>query len=130
MGNPHPRLTILWPFVPLVVLLVAFAFVTPLAIDRFDSATTPVRIMTATAMLVPIGFLMGMPFPIGMKLASLRPNAPTAFLWGINGAMSVCASVLAVVVALSWGISTAFWVGCVSYAVALAALAYGVRTLD
>jgi len=67
-----------------------------------------VRIMTATAMLVPIGFLMGMPFPIGMKMASLRPNAPTAFLWGINGAMSVCASVLAVVVALSWGISTAF----------------------
>jgi hypothetical protein len=130
LGNPHPRLSTLWPFVPLVVLLVAFAFVTPLVIDRFDSATTPVRIVAATAMLVPIGFLMGMPFPIGMKMASLRPNAPTAFLWGINGAMSVCASVLAVVVALSWGISTAFWVGCVSYAVALAALAYEARALD
>jgi len=130
LGNPHPRLSTLWPFAPLVVLLVAFAFVTPLAIDRFDSATTPVRIVTATAMLVPIGFLMGMPFPIGMKLASSRPNAPTAFLWGINGAMSVSASVLAVVVALSWGISTAFWAGCVSYAVALGALAYWARSLD
>jgi hypothetical protein len=129
LGNPHPRLSILWPFVPLVVLLIAFAFVTPLAIDRLDSATTPFRIVAATAMLVPIGFLMGMPFPIGMKLASLRPNAPTAFLWGINGAMSVCASVLAVLVALSWGISSAFWAGCVSYAVALAALAYEARAL-
>jgi hypothetical protein len=129
LGNPHPRLSILWPFVPLVVLLIAFAFVTPLAIDRLDSATTPFRIVAATAMLVPIGFLMGMPFPIGMKLASLRPNAPTAFLWGINGAMSVCASVLAVLIALSWGISSAFWAGCVSYAIALAALAYEARSL-
>ncbi len=130
LGNPHPRRSTLWPFVPLMALLIAFAFVTPLAIDRFDSATTPVRIAAATAMLVPIGFLMGMPFPIGMKMASLRPNAPTAFLWGINGAMSVCASVLAVLIALSWGISSAFWMGCVSYAVGLAALAYAARALD
>jgi hypothetical protein len=70
---------------------------------------------------------MGMPFPIGMKMASLRSQAPTAFLWGINGAMSVCASVLAVLIAVSWGISAAFWVGCASYAVALVALAYAVR---
>jgi len=127
LGNPHPRLSTLWPFVPLVVLLVAFGFATPLAIDRFDSATTPVRIVTAALLLAPVGFLMGMPFPIGMKMASLRPQAPTAFLWGINGAMSVCASVLAVLIAISWGISTAFWAGCASYAVAVAALAYAVR---
>jgi predicted membrane-bound spermidine synthase len=129
LGNPHPRRSTLWPFLPLMVLLVAFALVTPLVIHRFDSATTPIRIAAAAAMLVPIGFLMGMPFPIGMKMASLRPNAPTAFLWGINGAMSVCASVLAVLIALSWGISLAFWAGCVSYAVALAALAYEARAL-
>ena len=72
---------------------------------------------------------MGMPFPIGMKMALLRSQAPTAFLWGINGAMSVCASVLAVLIAVSWGISTAFWVGCASYAIALAALVYAVRGL-
>jgi hypothetical protein len=110
-----------------VALLLAFGFATPLAIDRFESATTLVRIVTAALLLIPVGFLMGMPFPIGMKLASLRPQAPTAFLWGINGAMSVCASVLAVVIAVSWGISAAFWAGCVSYAVASAALAYAVR---
>jgi SAM-dependent methyltransferase len=127
LGNPHVRLRTLAPLVPLIALLVAFGFATPLAIDHFDSATTPVRILTATAILVPVGFLMGMPFPIGMKMASLRPQAPTAFLWGINGAMSVCASVLAVLIAVSWGISTAFWVGCLSYAVAMVALVYAVQ---
>jgi Na+-driven multidrug efflux pump len=57
-----------------------------------------------------------------MKVASLRPNAPTAFFWGINGATSVCASVFAVVISMGWGISGAFWAGCLSYAVAAAAL--------
>ncbi len=128
LANPHPSVATLWPFALLVALLVVFGFVTPLAIDRLDSATTPTRIATAVAMLVPIGFLMGMPFPIGMKMASLRPGAPTAFLWGINGATSVCASVLAVSIALSWGISSAFWAGCISYVVGFAALASVART--
>jgi len=120
--NPGLRLSLLWPFVLLLVVLVATGFLTPQAIDRFEDATTPVRILAAAVILAPMGLVMGMPFPIGMKVASLKPNAPTVFLWGVNGATSVCASVLAVAIALGWGISTAFWVGCVSYAMASAAL--------
>ena len=127
MVNPHPRWSTLWPLLALVALLIAFGFTTPLAIDRLDSQTTPVRILVAIAFLVPLGLFMGMPFPIGMKLASRRPNAPTAFLWGINGATSVCASVLGVLIALSWGISTAFWAGAVCYAIAAVAIAYVLR---
>jgi hypothetical protein len=44
------------------------------------------------------------------------------WLWGINGAASVCASVLAVVIALAAGISAAFWMGAACYAVALVSL--------
>lgn len=114
--------SLLWPLVVLLLVLVAFGFVTPTAIDRFGAETTPVRILTAVAILAPMGLLMGMPFPLGMKVASLRPNAPTAFFWGINGATSVCASVLAVAISMGWGISSAFWAGCLSYAAASAAL--------
>ena len=41
--------------------------------------------------------------------------------WGVNGAASVCASVLAVVIAIGAGISAAFWTGTACYAVALGA---------
>lgn len=116
------RPSLLWPFVVLLLVLVASGLLTPEAIDRFQGATTPVRILTAAAILVPMGLVMGMPFPLGMKVASLRPNAPTVFFWGINGATSVCASVLAVAIAMGWGISTSFWVGCLSYAAASAAM--------
>lgn len=120
--NPGLSLALLWPLLALMLVLVTFGVLTPAAIDRFDAETTPVRILTAVAILAPMGVMMGMPFPLGMKVASLRPNAPTAFFWGINGATSVCASVLAVAIAMGWGISAAFWVGCVSYAIAAVAL--------
>ena len=121
-ANPGFGASLLWPLVALLLLLLVFGFVTPTVIHRLDGETTPVRIMIAVGILAPMGFFMGMPFPLGMKVASLRPNAPTAFFWGINGATSVCASVLAVAIALGWGISAAFWAGCASYAIAAAAL--------
>jgi hypothetical protein len=122
MVNPGLRPRLLWPFAVLLLVLVASGFLTPEAIDRFEGATTPIRILVAAVILAPMGLVMGMPFPLGMKVASLRPNAPTVFFWGINGATSVCASVLAVAIALGWGISTSFWVGFLSYAMASAAL--------
>jgi hypothetical protein len=120
--NPGLRPALLLPFAVLLGVLIAAGIATPGITHSYDGATTPVRIFTATAMLAPIGLLMGMPFPIGMKLASLRENAPTAFFWGANGATSVLASVLGVAIALQWGISIAFWVGVACYAVAALAL--------
>lgn len=122
IAAPGPRMLNLLPFVVLLALLVAFGFVTPLLIDRFESSTTPVRILAAVAVLAPMGLAMGMPFPIGMRVVSAWPNAPTPFFWGVNGATSVCASVFAVAIALSWGISVSFWVGCACYLAATAGL--------
>jgi hypothetical protein len=110
------------PLVVLLAVVVAFGFVTPAVIARADGATTPARIAIAVALLAPLALLMGMPFAIGMRAAASCPGAPTAFLWGINGATSVCASVLAIVLALFFGISTAFWAGALAYAVALASI--------
>jgi hypothetical protein len=75
------------------------------------------------ALLAPLAMAMGMPFAIGMRAASARAGTPTAFLWGINGAASVCASVLGVVIAMFLGISAAFWAGGLAYAMAIASMA-------
>ncbi len=122
--RPNPRLSpsLLLPLAVLLPVLVVLGFLTPAVIDHFEAETNPVRITAAVAVLAPMGLLMGMPFPLGMKVASLKPDAPTAFFWGINGATSVCASVFAVVISMGWGISSAFWAGCLSYAAASAAL--------
>ncbi len=110
-----------WRLALLVVVLAAFGAVTPAVAHRFESATTAVRIAVAVGVLFPPGFLMGMAFPIGMKVAAARAPDLTPWLWGINGATSVLASVVSVAIALTFSISTAFWTGVVCYVVALAA---------
>jgi hypothetical protein len=110
----------------LLCMLVLFGILTPQAIQTFQASTTPVRILAAVAILMPIGLFMGMAFPIGMRLALQKSPALTPWLWGINGATSVCASVLAIAIALSTGISHSFWTGCVCYGVAFLSYALAV----
>jgi MFS family permease len=124
----RPR-SALAPLLALLVVIVTFGVATPRIIRHFESATSPVRIAVSIAVLAPIGLLMGMPFVIGMRAAASRPGAPTAFLWGINGATSVCASVLAVLIAILFRISTAFWVGAAAYTLAGLAMVVIIRTL-
>jgi hypothetical protein len=76
---------------------------------------TPARILTAGALILPAGFLMGMPFPLGLQAAARRAESPLAWFWGLNGAFSVCASVLTVALAHSLGLRAAFLAGAVCY---------------
>jgi hypothetical protein len=105
----------------LVVVLAAFGAVTPMVVRVTAASATPVRIGAALVLLFPAGLVMGMAFPLGMKLAASRAAALTPWLWGLNGAASVFASVLSVCIALTWSISAAFWTGWVVYLAALAA---------
>lgn len=50
----------------LLLTLAAFGFATPWAVQAFEGAATPVRILVAAVLLAPIGLFMGMAFPLGM----------------------------------------------------------------
>jgi hypothetical protein len=106
--------------VVLLVILLVTGLMTPLMIRTFVSSATPVRIGIALLLLMPAGLFMGMCFPMGMKVASMGKGDITAWLWGINGAMSV-------VIAMSFGISVSWWTGVVCYAVALWAIGRATR---
>ena len=107
-----------WVFGGLLFVLVVFGAATPSIIRSFEGASTVARIGLSVATLLPIGFLMGMAFPLGMRRALADTPSIAPWLWGVNGAASVCASVLVVVIALGAGISAAFWAGSVCYALA------------
>jgi len=89
------------------------------AIHASQQLTTPLRILTAAGLLFPLGLFMGMAFPLGMTIAAARFGALTPWFWGINGAASVCGSVLAVAIALNSRSGGA------CYVIALLALIWG-----
>jgi hypothetical protein len=102
----------------LVGVLAVIGLATPFAMAALESQATVVRALSSGLVLFGAGLLMGQAFPLGMRLAAGH-EAHTLWLWGVNGAMSVCASVLAIVIALSWSISAAFWTGAAAYGLAL-----------
>jgi len=113
-----------------VAVLTIFGLLTPSIVRWIEPMTTWVRIVAAVALLFPAGLVMGMAFPLGMKLAAGRARELTAWLWGLNGAASVLASVLSVCIALTWSISAAFWTGWICYVVAFLAFVRAGRTMS
>ena len=65
----------------------------------------PLRIAFAVTLIVPIGILLGMPLPGGMRLVAINRADIIAWGWGINGAFSVLGATLAVFIAMNWGFS-------------------------
>ncbi len=112
----------------LAAVLVVAGLVTLPLVEAFSTAETPVRIAACAALLAVMGLFLGMAFPIGMRIATGSRPELAPWLWGVNGAMSVLASVLAVVIAMIFGISASFWTGVASYFVALAAFALAARS--
>ncbi|MGC9395805.1 MAG: hypothetical protein ACP5J4_13245 [Anaerolineae bacterium] len=77
------------------------------------------RMLVAALVLAPAGLLMGMPFPQGLRrlgALSARPEVLLPWVWGINGALSVVASVLAALLALSFGFDVVLLCGALCYA--------------
>jgi len=107
----------------LTALLVLAGFVTVPLVTIFADAETSVRIAVSAVLLGVMGVFMGIAFPLGMRLAVALRRELAPWLWGVNGATSVLASVLAVVIAMAVGISASFWAGVASYVVALASFA-------
>jgi len=114
-----------------LMALVLLVFIIPLGLPSFFSLTLgqplSIRIILAILILAPVGFLMGIPFPAGIQwlrgfttneqAADKHPLIPWA--WATNGATSVVASVLAALLALTFGFNWVLRLGALCYAGAL-----------
>lgn len=77
-----------WWIWMLPVLLGLLIWLWPWVTVQFAAASTSLRIGISVLLLSPLGFFMGMVFPIGMEQACARQSSPTPWYWGINGALS------------------------------------------
>jgi len=73
------------------------------------------------ALLFPVGFLLGLPFPLAIRLLLPTP-AQRAHAWAVNGCASVVTSVAAMQLAISVGLAALLSGAILSYAIALFSL--------
>ncbi|HIE50906.1 MAG TPA: SAM-dependent methyltransferase [Armatimonadetes bacterium] len=63
------------------------------------------RILLSLALIAPLAFFMGMPFPLGLRRVATEAPALIPWAWGINGCASVLSAVLATLLAIHFGFS-------------------------
>jgi len=85
-------------------------------------ASGPGQALGSFGLLAPIALLMGVPFPVGLRLLTSSPRF-RAYGWGANGVASVLASILAIPLTMIWGISRLLLLASFCYALMLGVLA-------
>lgn len=103
---------------PIVALLLAFAL--PSVLDAGAGSNLTVRVALAVAVVAPVAVAMGFAFPSGMTSFG-DENRP--WLWAVNGAASVLASVSSLALSMAFGFTRVLWIGAACYAVAAMLLA-------
>jgi hypothetical protein len=63
------------------------------------------RITLAILVLTPPAVVMGMPFPLGLRLLNRLHSAEVPWAWGINGCFSVVGAAMATLIAVEVGYS-------------------------
>jgi hypothetical protein len=97
---------------------IAYAFVLPLVVPPLLPLPLAARVAAAVALVAPLGFAMGMPFPQGLSRVGHGPLPAPAFYWGLNGVLSVIGSVGTMALAVTLGFRVALVVGSLFYVVA------------
>ncbi len=104
--------------VVLAVLLLALPLLLPPIFRITLGLSLPLRLVLTVLLLSPVGFLMGVPFPAGLRyfLKEEEHTPRLAWVWSINGAASVIAALLAALLALSFGFGWVLRIGAFCYA--------------
>src|SRR5207302_1454239 len=128
------------PLVVIAAAILLYVFVLPLILSSLVVLPFAIKLLVSAVLLVPLGFAMGMPFPTGLHALAGAP-VPTfpassssttkvvtnpaeanavEWAWALNAASSVLGSVLAMVIAIHFGMNVTLTCGAAAYLLALA----------
>lgn len=111
-----PKVKSLVAFGGIILWLLLDIFIFKYLIYALDGLTLLPRFLITVLLIAPLGFFMGMPFPKGSRKVGELVD------WGfaVNGAASVLASTLIVLIAFTFGFSIALTFGIFFYLIAFA----------
>lgn len=121
LGVPSRRaLGLLLLAVPLLVMAEAAA--AELLLPRLLGWSFAARVAVVVAGLAPLGAVLGMPFPLGVRLLERRAPALVPWAWATNAFLSVFSSIFCIVLAMAVGFTAVLALGAALYALGFAAL--------
>ncbi len=115
-------------WLPALPLAIAALLVVDVAtLQRVIDATTTWGLAGRTAVVLtiiaPLALLLGFGFPLGIRLVGSMSDLATAWMWGVNGATGVLASVAVISISMWFGIHLNLWIAAATYLALAAVLA-------
>lgn len=110
----------------LIVISGTLLFVAcPYVLAKLVGYSLALRSSACFFMVLPFGFLLGIPFPSCIQLLKQQDmERYIPWMYGVNGAMSVLGSVLAVILSFVFGFSAAFFAGLSLYLIIFILLSF------
>jgi hypothetical protein len=104
-----------------IALLVMYYFTLSPILHALVGLSQPVKIAIAALLIVPLGFAMGMPFPSGLRMLGEKGETDNRieWAWAMNAASSVLGSVLAMAIAIQFGLGVTLLCGTAAYILGL-----------
>jgi hypothetical protein len=115
-----------WSFVPIIAAILGalgvMALLTPYVLSAALGLALLWRVLISLLLIAPLGFVLGMPFPKGLRAVAEAAPELVPWAWGVNGFFTVIGSVAAVILGMAFGFRFVLGVSAVCYLLALAAI--------
>ena len=113
----------------IALLIIFYSLVLPHISTAITPNKMPVKIIAVFFTLMPLGLLMGIPFPTGLKILGEKDAVLIPWAWAINGCFSVLAPVLTIMLAMIFGFRIVLWFGASVYVMAFVMITFFSRSL-
>jgi hypothetical protein len=100
-GDVKRKLTLVGSTIAVLVLSVAFLY--PQIFQQLLVLPFPMRVISAVALIAPVGFILGMPFPIGLSVLAKSSPDSIPWAWAMNGYATVVGISLATLLSMQIG---------------------------
>ena len=106
------------PFLGVLAAVLLLLLIYPFVFDFFLASPLFLRILVACVLIFPLGFFLGMPFPLGILTLENLPRGAVAWAWGMNGLFTVIGGLAGVVLSITWGFQITLLIAAFQYLLA------------
>jgi spermidine synthase len=110
------------------LLIVAYGFLMTTVSSVLAQYRPPLSFLLVFLTFFPVGFLMGIPFPTGLKALGERNPRLIPWAWAINGCFSVLGPLCAILLAMAVGFRNVLLIGALCYLLAFLNLSAWARS--
>ena len=123
-----PQRAIVWLAVLLALVVFALSMTLPALFDAYLKEALSLRIALTILVFAPLGVILGMFFPLGIRVIEPIDTRLVPWAWGINGCTSVVGTITAVMLAMAYGFDDVMLLAVAVYITGALALSYQNRS--